>query len=317
MKTPPEQATGSAHGKIILMGEHAVVYGEPAIAFPFKATPVKIEIRQTDSLTHIASSYYQGVLSNAPRSLSNLSVLIETICSDLHQSSNHLFVTITSFIPAERGMGSSAAVATALVRALFSYFDQPLDRAKLLDYVDISEKIAHGNPSGIDARVTSSESPLFYKKGSAIELLSLNISGYLILADTGVKGQTLQSVADVADQVNALPEETMAIISQIGQLTQKAKEAILKNQRETLGVLMTQAHVSLRQLNVSNAVLDHLVDTALSHGALGAKLTGGGRGGCMIALTETEKAADTISNKLMEKGAVATWIHPLGADINE
>ncbi|WP_410262178.1 mevalonate kinase [Alkalibacterium sp.] len=313
----PDKATGIAHGKIILMGEHAVVYGEPAIAFPFMATPVEVKIEKAATPTQIISSYYQGPLYEAPRSLNNLGVLIQTICKDLNQSSDHLSITITSSIPAERGMGSSAAVATALVRALFAYYDESLNTSQLLKYVDLSEKIAHGDPSGIDARVTSSDVPIFYQKGSVFEPFTLNISGYLIASDTGLQGQTRQTVEDVAEQVKCSPDQTLTLIKRLGQLTLQAKEAIEKNQKVTLGHLMTQAHEVLQQLHVSNDRLDRLVDTALSHGALGAKLTGGGRGGCMIALTRTKKEAEFISNKLMEQGAVNTWIHALGADNEE
>lgn len=317
MKTLSEQATGTAYGKIILMGEHAVVYGEPAIAFPFRATPVDVNIKKATTHSWIDSDYYTGFLNEAPSSLANLSYLINTICIDLNKPSTDLSITIHSAIPAERGMGSSAAVATALVRALFSYFDHPLNITQLLTYVDLSEKIAHGNSSGLDARATSSECPILYKKGSIFEPFPLNVSGYLIAADTGIKGQTRQAVADVAAQVKHFPSQTIAKIKHIGQLTLQAKEAIEKNQRARLGSLMTQAHESLRELNISNRKLDHLVRAAITHGALGAKLTGGGRGGCMIALTKTKKEAETIAKILMEQGAVATWVHSLGADNDE
>ncbi len=317
MKTLPEQATGKAHGKIILLGEHAVVYGEPAIAFPFKAAPVEVTITKSEIPTRIQSDYFQGFLHEAPQSLNNFKILVKTLCSDLHRSSDGLSITITSDIPAERGMGSSAAVATALVRALFAYFNVPLDREKLLSYVDMSEKIAHGNPSGLDARVTSSEDPVFYKKGHAVVPFDMNSTGYLIAADTGVKGQTRQAVEAVAEQVEGLPDQTLAAIRQLGSLTLQAKKAIESNHMITLGSTMTEAHDILKHLQVSSEKLDVLVDTALKHGALGAKLTGGGRGGCMIALASTKEDAENIAIKLMEQGAAASWIHALGADDDE
>ena len=317
METSPKQASGTAHGKIILIGEHAVVYGEPAIALPFMATPVKVSIKQTLERSWIDSSYYQGPLCDAPQPLENLSQLIRTVCSDLSQSADHLFLTVNSSIPAERGMGSSAAVATAVVRALFSYFNASLSDEQLLHYVDLSEKIAHGNPSGIDAHVAGSNVPVYFRKGHVFEPLSLNISGHLIAADTGITGQTLQAVSDVADLLKRQPKDTRAVITHIGQLTLTAKVAIETDQCESLGRLMTEAHNALKQLNVSNETLDHLVETALDHGALGAKLTGGGRGGCMIALTRTKTEAEDIANKLMDQGAVKTWIHALGADKHE
>ncbi|WP_368645209.1 mevalonate kinase [Alkalibacterium putridalgicola] len=317
MKTLNKSATGKAHGKIILIGEHAVVYGEPAIAFPFKAAPVKVKINKTETLTMIASSYYSGPLNEAPDVLANIKLLLETIGHDLDQPVENLSITITSCIPAERGMGSSAAVANAFVRALFNYFNTPLDKERLLYYVDISEKIAHGNPSGIDARVTGSEFPVFYKKGSTFEALSIHLSGYLIAADTGVKGRTGEAVADVARCVEERPEQTMETIRTIGQLTLQAKDALAHNALEHLGRLLTQAHSMLQKLTVSDDTLDHLVETAIQSGALGAKLTGGGRGGCMIALAQSEQKAKIIADKLLEQGAVNTWIHALGEDNNE
>lgn len=317
MKTLTEQTTGVAHGKLILLGEHAVVYGEPAIALPFKAAPVRVKVSKTKEPSRILSSYYQGLLHDAPDSVSNITATINTVCDDLNQSADHLLISITSTIPPERGMGSSAAVATALVRALFAYFEKPLSSSKLLEYVDSSEEIAHGNPSGLDARVTSGEFPVFYKKGQILEPFPLNISGYLIVADTGIKGQTKQTVKDVAKLMTEFPEQTTDVVRSIGRLTVEAKAAIENNEIERLGKLLNQAHAHLKQLNVSNKQLDTLVATAITQGALGAKLTGGGRGGCIIALSGTIQEAETIAGKLAEQGAVDTWIHALGADNNE
>lgn len=317
MKTLSDQAVGTAHGKIILIGEHAVVYNEPAIAMPFLATPVEVIIETIDGDSVISSSYYQGFFKNVPSSLKNIYTLTETICADLNQSADGMSISISSLIPPERGMGSSAAVATALVRALFSYFKKSLDQTSLLNYVDISEKIAHGNPSGLDARVTSSESPVYFKKNSRFTSIPLHVSGYLIAADTGMKGQTKKAVEDVAQQMKQSYKQTRQLITKIGLLTEEAKTAIEENHTARLGELMTLSHDCLKQLNVSNEALDHLVETALKQKALGAKLTGGGRGGCMIALAKTAKQAKRIAHKLMENGAVETWIHALGEDFND
>lgn len=317
MKTLSDQAIGTAHGKIILIGEHAVVYNEPAIAMPFLATPVEVIIEKINGDSIISSSYYQGFLKTVPSPLNNIKKLIETVCTDLNQSLGGMSISISSLIPPERGMGSSAAVATALVRALFSYFKRPLNQNSLLSYVDISEKIAHGNPSGLDARVTSSESPIYFKKNSRFLSIPLHVSGYLIAADTGMKGQTKKAVEDVAHQMKHSFKQTKQVITKIGLLTDEAKTAIEENHTVRLGELLTLSHDCLKQLNVSNDLLDHLVDTALKNSALGAKMTGGGRGGCMIALAETAKQAKKIAYTLMENGAVETWIHALGEDFNE
>lgn len=312
MKTLSDQAVGSAHGKVILIGEHAVVYNEPAIAFPFPAAPVEVRVEKIRNQSIINSSYYNGLLQDLPDSLSNLKTLIHTICHDLSHSVNGLNITIDSKIPPERGMGSSAAVATALTRALFSFYGKEVTQTELLKYVDMSETIAHGNPSGLDARVTSSYSPIYYRRGSQFAALELNLKGYLIAADTGIKGQTREAVEGVAKLLESKPEATKETIQAIGKLSVCAKEAIESEQIERLGKNLTKAHILLKKLSVSNLKLDRLVETALEAQALGAKLTGGGRGGCMIALAKTKNQAEMIANRLIAEGAVQTWIHAIG-----
>lgn len=312
MGTLPDQAVGAAHGKIILIGEHAVVYNEPAIAFPFPAAPVEVRVEKITDQSVLCSSYYSGPLQDIPESLNNIKMLIHTICRDFNQSFNGLKITIDSKIPPERGMGSSAAVATALTRALFSFYGEEIPQLELLKYVDKAETLAHGNPSGLDARVTSSYTPIYYRRGSQFTPLALTIEGYLISADTGIKGQTREAVEGVAKLLEAEPEATKEIIQTIGKLSVSAKEAIESNQIDCLGEQLTEAHFLLKKLTVSNNQLDRLVDTALEAEALGAKMTGGGRGGCMIALAKTKVQAEIIARHLMEAGAVQTWIHALG-----
>ena len=222
-------------------------------------------------------------------------------------------VSIVSTIPSERGMGSSAAVAVALTRAFFDWQQNDLAKELLLDYVDFSEKIAHGNPSGIDAAATSGSEAIYFIKGQPITSFPLTIDGFLLVADTGIKGQTRTAVKSVAHLFDTQKHQTSQAISRLGHLAQKAKEAILHNQLTQLGQAMTTAHETLQQLGVSNQKLDELVSLALANGAFGAKLTGGGRGGCMIALTQTKSEAEAISRILLSNGACATWIQGLGA----
>ncbi|MCD5077188.1 mevalonate kinase [Enterococcus gallinarum] len=302
--------TGIATGKIILMGEHSVVYGEPAIAFPFAGAKVHVTI--TASLTNdLTSNYYHGPLEEAPSHLKNVKELLHRLQQD-HQT-GPFSVSIVSTIPSERGMGSSAAVAVALTRAFFDWQHKELKKEQLLDYVDFSEKIAHGNPSGIDAAATSGNEAIYFTKGQPITSFPLTIDGFLLVADTGIKGQTRTAVKSVAHLFETQKHQTSQAISRLGSLAKTAKEAILHNQLTQLGQAMTHAHETLRQLGVSNQNLDDLVSLALANGAFGAKLTGGGRGGCMIALTQTKTQAEVISRILLSNGAHATWIQGLGA----
>lgn len=302
-------ATGVASGKIILMGEHAVVYGQPAIAMPFAATNITATIQQA-SEDQLTSNYYSGSLHEAPANLMNLQHLLTQLRHDF--AAPAVDCQITSTIPAERGMGSSAAVAVAVTRAFFAWQEIDADQELLLKYVNASEKIAHGNPSGIDAAATSGNQPIFFQRNQPLETFQLNLTGALIVADTGVKGKTRDTVADVATLLRLQPEKTRGAIDKLGILTKSARLAISDNQPAVLGQLMDQAQRILQQLSVSDASLDHLVQVAKNNGALGAKLTGGGRGGCMIALAQDFRQAEIIASQLENEGAKATWIQELG-----
>jgi len=312
MKILSESAVGTANGKIILIGEHAVVHGMPAIALPFEAAQVKVEIEPKQGETTVESSYFTGKLSEIPATLYNFVEALKAACNYLHQSYEGLKIKVTSLIPPERGMGSSAAVASALVRSVFSYFNREIANERLFELVSISEKIAHGNPSGLDALIVSNDHSYYFVKGKSPEKLPLDIPGFLIAADTGIKGQTKEAVSDVGQLLRNSREKTSELIHSIGRLSRKAKHAIEDKDTNFLGKILTSAHNHLATLTVSSEQLDQLVHVALESGALGAKLTGGGRGGCMIALANNEEKAQKIAEQLEKAGAKQTWIHPLG-----
>lgn len=307
-----QPALGKANGKIILMGEHSVVYGEPAIAIPFPATHIHATITPIEGPVQLDCVYYQGDLASAPQHLENLIAVVESTVNELKQEFNNFKLTIESTIPVERGMGSSAAVAIATVRAVFNYFSVPLTDDKLLTLANISETIAHGNPSGLDAAMTSGRHPLYYIKGKPFVPFKVSLSAYLIVADTGLKGQTRDAVASIAQLNKENTESTMDAIHGLGDLARQAKFAIESANPVKLGLVMNEAHETLSSLGVSNERLNHLVSTARTNGSLGAKLTGGGRGGCMIALAADKDTATRISNALVDAGAVNTWTHQLG-----
>ena len=312
MKVLSEIAAGTAHGKIILIGEHSVVHNEPAIAIPFTSANAEVTIQKIDGESTIDSIYHNGKIKDAPHTIHNLIETLTAVCAYFDMNTEGLHITVKSNIPAERGMGSSAAVATALVRALFNLFDGKLTDELLNQFVSVSEKIAHGNPSGLDAKVVRSEQSVYFIRDQETEFFTVNLPGYLVIADTGDEGQTGAAVRAVEELIKNPLSQGRILVKELGNMTKKARHFIEKKELKSLGEILDRAQKNLRQLKVSNKKLDTLVDVAKANGALGAKLTGGGRGGCMIVLVESEQEADEMSAKLQEAGATKTWIHPLG-----
>lgn len=312
MKVLTKTVSGTAHGKIILIGEHSVVHNEPAIAIPFTSVRVEVTIENTPGESTIESIYHTGKIADAPDALTNLVQTYYAVCEYFNAEANNMQITIKSDIPAERGMGSSAAVATALVRALFNYFERDLTDELLEEFVTISEKIAHGNPSGLDAKVVGSDQAVYFVRNQEPEFFDNQLEGFLVVADTGIQGETIHAVADVNKLVANKDSFGHKMISELGTLTKKARHFIENKELSSLGEVLSTAQARLQKLTVSNEKLDLLVDTALMNGAVGAKLTGGGRGGCMIALVEQADQASLLADTLLKVGATQTWIHPLG-----
>ena len=312
-------ALGKASGKIILMGEHAVVYGQPAIAIPFSAVETVAEVKEDGEALTVTCEFYDGLVHKMPEILESLKHAIRFSLYRIGAPQDPaIHIDIHSTIPAERGMGSSAAVAVAIARSLFNFYGKVLTDNELWEIVQSSEKIAHGNPSGIDTVTTSGKSPVFFVKDQPIEQLSINMDAYLIVADTGQTGQTLKAIqsvkallSKVTYQIDSLSDPKQAI-KELGQLTKLAKEALLNNYILELGEVMNQAHQLLASLTVSNQTLDRLAQAARQAGALGAKLTGGGRGGCLIALAKDKESAEKIARTLLEQGAKQAWCQYLG-----
>lgn len=303
---------GRSTGKIILMGEHAVVYGQPAIAMPFSAVQIIAEVRKEGHALSVSCDFYRGLVHEMPKIWESLKHAIRFSLYRIGAPTDPaIHIEIRSTIPAERGMGSSAAVAVAVARALFSFYEKPLADEELWEIVQSSEKIAHGNPSGIDATTVTGTSPVFFIKNQPIEPVALSLDAYLVVADTGKTGNTLEAITDVAFLYQH-HSEVENWVRALGDLTYRARDYLVHNQAELLGQVMNQAQGYLQELTVSDDSLDRLVVLAREKGALGAKLTGGGRGGCMIALAKTREDAKKIAKSLAGAGASQTWIQYLG-----
>ncbi|MFN2274449.1 MAG: mevalonate kinase [Anaerolineales bacterium] len=296
-----------ASAKLILFGEHAVVYGRPALAIPLPTLRAHVWIRVNDrgEAGHIeiesehfgASKWLHESSPDDP-----LAAIVKLSLDELHLTpSEPLLITIHSDIPVGAGLGSGASVSIAIARALarFAGADLTPETASRLAFA--VERIHHGSPSGIDNTVIAFEQPVYYIRDRVLQPFTLNSRLHLILADSGARTQTSMAVAGVRSRYQTDPQTYEGYFDQIGQLTDQAYALLQSGDDEPLGGLMTRNHALLRSLGVSSPELDALVDAAIQAGAQGAKLSGAGMGGYMAALV-TDALAGHIRRALEQAG---------------
>ena len=289
-----EVGVGQAHSKIILIGEHAVVYGYPAISLPLLEVEVTCRVVPATTPWRLFEE-------------DTLSMAVYASLEYLNIKDAYIRCQIDSAIPEKRGMGSSAAISIAAIRAVFDYYQAELPHDVLEILVNRAEMIAHMNPSGLDAKTCLSDQPIRFIKNVGFEELAMDLSAYLVIADTGVYGHTREAI----QVVESKGKEALPFLYALGELTQQAEEAIKARDAVMLGEILTKAHGNLKEIGVSSLEADALVETALQNGALGAKMSGGGLGGCIIALVADYHQAQDLAERLEEKGAVQTWIESL------
>ncbi|RPI33060.1 MAG: mevalonate kinase [Chloroflexota bacterium] len=305
--------TATAPGKIILFGEHAVVYGQPAMAVPVtgvqaravalaapRAEPGMVQIQAPDIGLE---AFLHTLPVDHP-----LAAAVGGVFKALGVSRPPAFtLRITSTIPVAAGMGSGAAVSVAIIRAVSAFLGHPFSVEQVSALAFEVEKLHHGTPSGIDNTVVAYARPVYFVRGRPLETFTTPQPLTIVIGDTGVASPTAIAVGDVRSAWQADPGPYEALFLRIGQVVRSARAAIERGQVSSLGPLMDENHHLLRQIGVSSPELEHLVESARQAGALGAKLSGGGRGGNMIALASAENAA-IIARRLEEAGATRTLI---------
>jgi len=289
----------SAPGKVILFGEHAVVYGKHAIA-----SAIGLRVNVTLSPARESSLEIADLELDSP------------ITQDAAPSSLQCFfkagidligispvrIVVDSDVPIGGGLGSSAAMACAFLKAAGALKKIEFGPQELWAKAQEMEKIFHGTPSGIDAAVSA--------HGGLVEFCAGKISHFkcpeipLLIGDTGISKNTRQTVSRVRNIYDSEREKAEAILNEIGTISLAGKQALIQNDLKALGKLMNQNHALLKKLGVSSPELDNLVSAALNAGALGAKMTGGGGGGCMIAIAQEpgpiSKAIEDAGGSVLE-----------------
>jgi len=301
-------STASAPGKIILFGEHAVVYGRPALAVPVTQVHADVQVSTRKGAGILIEAQNIGLHAPlATLSATNpLRAVVESVLANFQiKITPALTIQITSSIPVASGLGSGAAVSVAIIRALAAHLGQPIDDKQVNSQAYEVEKIHHGTPSGIDNTVITYAQPVYFIKGQPIETLQVSEPFTVVIADTGVPAPTRESVGDVRKLWSSNPVHWEGVFDQIGDIVQQARRIMENGKWQELGLLMDANQALLRQMTVSSPDLDRLVTAAKAAGAAGAKLSGGGRGGNMIALVEPENAPK-VASALLAAGASHT-----------
>lgn len=306
--------SSSAPGKIIIFGEHAVVYNRPAIAIPLTQIKAKAIIsanpqREPGAVKIQAPDIrLEEFLDDLPQR--------NPLAAAVYQVTSYLgiervpacTIRITSTIPVASGLGSGAAVSVAIIRALSAFLGHPLPDEQVCELSYQVEILHHGTPSGIDNTVVTYSLPVYFERGKPIETFAVRKPFTILIGDTGIPCPTSVTVGEVRQAWQSAPTRYEAIFDEMGDIVISAREALEKGDHYTLGSLMNSNHELLRELDVSSPELDHLVNVALKAGALGAKLSGGGRGGNMIALIP-QMRANELSETLIRAGAIRTIIN--------
>ena len=294
---------GKSHSKIILIGEHSVVYGYPAIAIPLKKIEIECAIEEAKS-----NFFYDET--------DTLSVAIFTALKYLKKENVKIKYKITSQIPQKRGMGSSAAVSIAAIRAIFNYFRENLEDELLEKLVNTAEIVAHKTPSGLDAKTCLSDKAIRFVKNKGFSYINLNLDAYLVIADTGIYGNTGEAIQNVKN----LGSKAELSLKKLGRLTDEMTRILtgnIENKEEKIkkiskiGEIMTAANTELGKLNITIEKTELFVKTAIENGAAGAKISGGGLGGCVIALAKNLEIMEKVKDGFTKCGAENIWVEKI------
>lgn len=297
---------------MILCGEHAVVYRQPAIAIPLQQikTSTRIFAHPTapQGEIHLVADAigFEGSLFDLDESnpIRVALSLVKAYFSIAHFPACE--IRIHSTIPIASGLGSSASVSVSLISALCEFLGHPLPVHEINQLAFEVEKLHHGNPSGVDNTVIAYNQPVYFIRDELLEFLQVTAPLHFVVANTGIPGSTAEAVANVRQNWQKDPLKLEGTFSQIGEISAKIRSQIQAANASAIGTLMNENHAMLQTLQVSCPELDNLVNAARTAGALGAKLSGGGLGGNMIALVQPE-TGESVLQALLQAGAVSAF----------
>jgi len=296
---------GTGLRKAILVNEHFVVYGVPAIAVPLRL-PVRVRMRLFPGRgieIHIFSTNQgPGARSEDP----DLQEAVRRVlaCCEVSLESLAVRLECWGFLPGWSGLGSSAAFSVASARACAEACGLSLDDERINAIAYEAEKVFAGNPSGIDNTVATFGRVVWFTRGSARPLSFLEPHGpiWLVVVNSGRPSRTRDQVQKVARFRESHPARFEGLCREAEALAHQVREVLAGSEPTELGPLLNRSHETLREIGASDPDLDRLVSLCRAKGAAGAKLTGAGGGGCVIALARDEGEAHLLAAAIEREG---------------
>ncbi|MEM2319346.1 MAG: mevalonate kinase [Candidatus Bathyarchaeia archaeon] len=292
----------SAPAKVILFGEHFVVYGEPAIVLAIdKRAYARAELRD-DKKIFIQSSNLNlsGFFENggfraesgnpkeARAKLEPLKCAVEKVL-EIYGGKVGLNIEVNSAVPVAAGLGSSAAVASAVAAAVGALLNVKMEKEDIFRIAYEAEKIVHGTPSGVDPAISTFGGALLFQMDTGFKPLNFKTDLNLVIGNTGVERSTRSQVLKVRSLRDRYPKVVNLMMRVAREIVLNAVKALEEGDLEAVGDLMNFNQALLCGLGVSEESLERLISAARKAGAYGAKLTGAGGGGCIIALTSRDR----------------------------
>jgi len=299
---------GSGFGKVILFNEHFVVHGVPGIVSAMDST-ADAEVKKIDKGGVIIRDERKGAKSYAEKKKIQQKESIDRMFKimGIDSKKNSLDIWLGGNLPGFSGIGASAASSVAIARAIAEEFEMNFSDERINEISYEAEKAYAGTPSGIDNTAATFGGLIWFKKNledgpNTIERLNINKSVEILLANTGVVADTKEMVLGVAERKKKYPEKYDPLFKQSEKLVFKARKALERFDLKRVGELMNESHSLLQGIEVSCKELDYLVKLARDHGAFGAKMTGGGGGGCIVAMTPGKELQETVASAIEKEG---------------
>ena len=309
--TSPSTVSSSAPGKIILSGEQFVVLGAPAVAMAINLYS-KIDVRPSESgRTEVTADIPLHLVGDADKAspakknqelLEPLRLATSATFDHLAIEDRGVHIDANCQIPIGAGLGSSASTTVATISAVAKSRGTRLHRREIFKLAFIPENYLHGHPSGVDQATCTYGGIIQFKKPSKIKPVDIKRPPVILVCDSGVHRSTKALVKSVVKRSREQTERFQTHLDEITTISNAVVRALRNEDDDELGSLMNRNHELLRQIGVSTPKLDRLVAVARKAGAVGAKLTGAGGGGCIIALCDDKEARSNIARELRKVG---------------